>query len=181
MTDNTVMGLLRYLLPIIACLPLQAKALELFGVELGSVGRDAMREAIEQAGVELLREGDEARKFDLYDSSAAVPGSARLYLGFTPDGARVAFVEYEFVGRHVERLHAELTRKYGEASVKGGRYLTDKAYSWRRDGIDIRLAYDWSLYRTRLSYIEPDALARLRNAGTPIAAENDETETISFF
>ena len=110
-----------------------------------------------------------------------LPGSWRLYLGFTPDGSRVAFVEYEFVGRHLRRLRAELTRKYGEATVTGGQYLSDHAYSWRRDGIDIHLVYDWSSYRTRLSYIEPGALARLRGAVTANVAENAATRPISFF
>ncbi|MDJ0778123.1 MAG: hypothetical protein QNJ85_09685 [Gammaproteobacteria bacterium] len=162
-------------------LPAPAMALELFGVTLESTTRDELSEAVRQAGVELLREGGETSNFDVYDSSAVMPGSSRLYLGFEPLDQRFAFAEYEFVGTDTRRLLTELARKYGSPEVDPGRFLSDHGYRWQRDGIEIRLQSDWANYRTRLSYAEPAALAALR-AGPAVTAENDQADaSISFF
>ncbi len=156
-------------------------ALELFGVELGSTTRDELREAVKQAGVELVREGGEEQSFDVYDPSGVMPGSSRLFLGFEPDNQGFAFVEYEFVGLDTRRLLADLSAKYGEPEVDRGRFLSDQGYRWQRDGIQIRLQVDWGNYRTRLSYVDPAGLAALMAGDTAGAEGDDQTEAVSLY
>ncbi len=170
--------------PILLCatlLPGPLMALELFGVTLESTTRDELREAVKQAGIELVREGGEDQVFDVYDSSAVMPGSSHLFLGFEPDNQGFAFVEYEFIGLDTRRLLADLSGKYGDPEVDQGRFLSDHGYRWQRDGIQIHLRVDWSNYRTRLSYVDPAALAALR-AGASVVAEGEDPGTaVSLF
>lgn len=151
-----------------------ATALELFGVELETTDRDALRAAVKETGVELIREGGDEAWFDVYDSAAVLPGSRRLYLGFVKADARFAFAEYEFAGLDAEPMLAALSAKYGEPETRGGRYLTDRSYRWQRDGVVIELGADWHNYRLLLSYFLPQNLAALqreRAAATDTAAE----------
>ena len=148
-----------------------ATALELFGVELETTDRDALRAAVKEAGVELIREGGETAWFDVYDSAAVLPGSRRLYLGFVKADARFAFAEYEFTGLDAQPMLAALSGKYGEPETRAGRYLTDRSYRWQRDGVAIELAADWHNYRLRLSYVVPRNLAALQAERAAAAEE----------
>ncbi len=139
-----------------------AGALELFGVELESAGRGELSAAVGDAGATLVREGGGDAWFDVYDSSAVLPGSKRLYLGFVKREGRFAFAEYEFVGLVAKRLLRDLRAKYGPPTIRGGRFISDRSYHWRRGGIDISLVSDWPNYRSRLSYVVPDNLAELQ-------------------
>ena len=151
-----------------------AAAVELFGLELESTDRDALRAAVKNAGAELIREGGEAAWFDVYDSAAVLPGSRRLYLGFVKADARFAFAEYEFAGLDARPMLAALSGKYGKPEIRRGRYLTDQRYRWQRDGVEIELAADWHNHRLLLSYVVPENLAALRAeraSGTQADAE----------
>lgn len=130
-------------------------ALELFGISLETTRRDELRDAAKRAGVVLIREGSADIWFDVYDSSAVLPGSRRLYLGFVKQDQRFAFAEYEFNGIHLSRLLNSLNRKYGNATVGKGRFVSDRRYRWQRDGIEIQLNSDWNSYKTRLIYLNP--------------------------
>ncbi len=166
---------------LVFLLPDPAVALELFGVTLETTTRGELREAVKQAGVELIREGGENRNFDVYDPSGVMPGSSRLYLGFEPAEQRFAFAEYEFVGLDTRGLLADLARKYGDPEVDEGRFLSDRGYHWQRDGILIRLHTDWANYRTRLSYADPVALEALRSGQATKAGTDDGAASISYF
>ena len=157
-----------------------AAALELFGVELESTDRGALRAAVKAAGVELIREGGDETWFDVYDSAAVLPGSRRLYLGFVKADARFAFAEYEFAGLDAKPVLAALRRKYGPPETRKGRYLSDRSYRWQRGGVEIELVADWHNYRVLLSYVVPDNLAALRAeraAGPPGAGEKPPHST----
>lgn len=143
-------------------IPAQGMALELFGVELESASRDQLREAVKQAGLVLIREGGDEEWFDVYDSSAVMAGSSRLYLGFVKQDQRFAFAEYEFNGLDPGPVLRNLTRKYGAADTRKGRFASDTSYRWQLDGVQIRLRSDWQNYKTRLSYVIPANLASLR-------------------
>lgn len=138
-----------------------APALELFGVALEAGSRDQLREAVKEAGLVLIREGGDDDWFDVYDSSAVLPGSVHFYLGFIKQDQRFAFAEYEFTGLDTKTMLARLSARYGAPEVRGGKFISDRAFSWRRDGVEIRLASDWQNYRTRLSYVIPANLADL--------------------
>ncbi len=158
-----------------------AAALELFGVDLEATDRDALRAAVKEAGVELIREGGDEAWFDIYDSAAVLPGSYRLYLGFVKADARFAFAEYEFVGLDAQPMLAELSAKYGTPEARGGRYLTDRRYRWQRDGVEIELAADWHRYRVRLSYVVPRNLAALQAERAATVDRGDEPPAYSVY
>ncbi len=163
------------------CLPQVATALELFGVNLENSSRDELRSAVKQAGLILIREAGEDQWYDIYDSSTAVQGSSRLFLGFVKADQSFAFAEYEFNGIDSRNLAQTLILKYGDAEMKSGRYLSDRSYRWQRDGIEIKLANDWQNYRFRLSYIEFGNLAKLQQEQSGKVARNEQTAEYSVF
>ena len=132
-----------------------ASALELFGVSLQSTDRTELRSAVKAAGVVLIREGGKDNWFDVYDSSRALAGSSRLYLGFVKQDLRFAFAEYEFGNLISRQLLSNLTAKYGAAEILAGSFISDRKYRWQVDGIDIELSSDWRNHKSRLSYINP--------------------------
>ncbi len=138
-----------------------AAALELFGLTLEATGRDELREAAKQAGLVLIREGGDDNWFDIYDSTAVMPGSVYFYLGFVKQDQRFAFAEYEFNGLGIGSLLQKLSNKYGAPAIETGRFASDHRYRWRRDGIEIELSSDWKNYRTRLIYTEPASMQAL--------------------
>ncbi|MBT8437707.1 MAG: hypothetical protein KJP11_10070 [Gammaproteobacteria bacterium] len=138
-----------------------ALALELFGVNLQSTNRSELRSAVKAAGVILIREGGKENWFDVYDSSRALAGSSRLYLGFVKQDLRFAFAEYEFGSLISSQLLSKLSAKYGAAEILSGSFISDRKYRWQRDGIDIELSSDWRNHKSRLSYINPVNMADL--------------------
>ena len=138
-----------------------ALALELFGVSLQSTDRTELRSAVKAAGVILIREGGKENWFDVYDSSRALAGSSRLYLGFVKQDLRFAFAEYEFESLISRQLLSNLTAKYGAAEILAGSFISDRKYRWQSDGIDIELSSDWRNHKSRLSYINPANMADL--------------------
>jgi len=158
-----------------------AAGLELFGVELESTDRAALRAAVRQAGSELIREGGEEAWFDVYDSAAVLPGSRRLYLGFVKADARFAFAEYEFAGLDTSVMLAALRARYGPPETRAGRFLSDRSYRWQRDGVEIELAPDWQNYRVRLTYVVPQSLAALNAERAALDAGGDENTSFSAY
>jgi hypothetical protein len=136
-------------------------ALELFGVNLTSTNSSELRNAVKEAGVLLIREGGESNWFDVYDSSKALAGSTRLYLGFVKQDQSFAFAEYEFNSLNPGQLLSRLTAKYGTAEIREGRFISDRKYRWQRDGIEIELSSDWQSHKTRLSYVNPPRMSAL--------------------
>ena len=160
--------------------PSPVLALELYGIQLESASRDELRAAVKQAGALVIQEAGEADWFDVYDSSAIVEGSSKLFLGFVREDQRFAFAEYEFPGLNAAHLVNRLNARYGKADIRSGRYVSDRGYRWEKDGIQIQLENDWQNYKTRLSYIETENLARLiRERSTP--APDDVEASVSFF
>ncbi len=135
---------------------------ELLGIDVTNTPKGDFRQALKATGVELISEAGEDQFFDSYSSQNLLPGSQRLFLGFVKKDDRFAFAEYEFIGlQHPEMLN-KLTQKYGRYQERPGRYLTDNAYFWNQDGIDISLITDWKQHRTRLIYAAPEALKALQ-------------------
>ncbi|MDH3535567.1 MAG: hypothetical protein OER87_07470, partial [Gammaproteobacteria bacterium] len=146
--------------------------LDLFGVALESAGGDELRRAVAEAGMVPIREGGEDAWFDIYDSAAVLDGSTRFYLGVVKQDQRFAFAEYEFRGLNPKPILRRLITKYGAADeIRAGRYLSDRGYRWRRDGIDIELVSDWQNYRFRLSYVDARNLADLQAEKASFAAQ----------
>lgn len=150
------------LLLLLLLVPLsQALAVDLFGVDLATTERDAMRDAVKTAGLNLISEAGDDAFFDSYESDSVLPSSTRLYLGFVKEDRKFAFAEYEFAGFKHPVLKQKLIGKYGQPSVETGQFLTDQAYVWKLDDVEIALRIDWPNYKTRLVYSIPQQLARL--------------------
>jgi hypothetical protein len=157
-------------------------ALELFGVNLESTSRDELSGAVIAAGVKLIRASGEAEGFDAYDSSAVLAGSNRFYLGFVGEDQRFAFAEYEFHGLNRGSMLRRLTARYGAAEIRAGRFVSDRAFRWQQDGIDITLTGDWQNSKTRLSYVHPGNLAALQaEQSTDTDPEEATTKVTSFY
>jgi len=157
-------------------------ALELFGIALETANRDELRAAVKAAGLVLVREGGDDHWFDVYDSSTALDGSTRFYLGFVKLNQVFAFAEYEFVGLDRRRLVRDLTLKYGAAEIRRGRFLSDQSHRWQRDGIRIELGGDWHNYKTRLTYFSPQNMSKLQAERSVAAKPQDAAEpSISFY
>ncbi|MEM7563404.1 MAG: hypothetical protein AAF353_10195 [Pseudomonadota bacterium] len=167
------------LLILLAWLPAQAFALEFYGVALENTSRDELRAAVKQAGAVVLQEAGDEHWFDIYDSSAVVAGSSKLFLGFVREDQRFAFAEYEFPGLNASQFVAKLKDRYGDAEISHGRFVSDRRYQWEKDGIVIHLVNDWQNYKTRLSYIESENLARLQQEKAFPA--QDAEKPVSYF
>lgn len=137
-------------------------ALELFGIDLASANRDSLRQAVKQAGAELIEEAGENSFFDAYRSESLLQDSRRLYLGFVKADGGFAFAEYEFPQLRNPRMLRKLTERYGPPETVEGKFLTDTEYRWRQPPLEIRLRQDWPAHALRLSYIQKDRLQRLR-------------------
>ena len=172
------MSIVRLLLAclVLGGLPGAAPALDLFGVALESSRRDQLREAARAVGLTLVREGGDDNWFDIYDSREALPGSRYCYLGFVKQSQAFAFVEYEFDGLDPKIMLDRLRGRYGEPQVIEGKYLSDRRYAWRRDGIDITLGADWRAYRTRLSYVHPQNMAALRRERAAFVSAREQAQ-----
>lgn len=146
-------------------------ALELFGIELQNASRNQLRTAVKNSGVQLISEAGEGNFFDVYDSSEVFKSSTRLYLGFVKENNKFAFAEYEFNGLQNGPVLRQLIQKYGKATKSRGLYLSDSAWNWQIDSIQISLQTDWPAYKTRLIYQDTQALQQLRQEQAGFLAE----------
>jgi len=149
------------LLSLLLCFPPVVASLELFGLDLASAQRDALRQAVRQAGAELIREAGEDEFFDAYRSEQLLSDSRRLYLGFVKADGAFAFAEYEFPMLRNPRMLRKLSERYGPPERITGKYLTDTVYRWRQPPLEITLRQDWPAHALRLTYARPDQLQRL--------------------
>ncbi len=150
-----------FLLPLLL-LSLPASAVELFGVDLASAQRDSLRQAVRQAGAELISEAGDNDFFDAYRSDTLLTESRRLYLGFVKADGAFAFAEYEFPQLRNPRMLRKLTERYGPPERISGKFLSDTEYRWRQPPVEITLRQDWPAHALRLIYARPDQLQRLQ-------------------
>jgi len=150
------------LLSLLLCFPSAVAALELFGLDLASAQRDALRQAVRQAGAELIREAGADEFFDAYRSEQLLSDSRRLYLGFVKADGAFAFAEYEFPMLRNPRMLRKLNDRYGPPERIAGKYLTDTVYRWRQPPLEITLWQDWPAHALRLTYARPDRLQQLK-------------------
>lgn len=145
------------------------EALTLFGVDIANANRAQMRQMVKRSGAKLRREGG-TRLFDEYDSERLLEGSHTLYLGFDRQTTEFAFLEYELLPYFSRKILAKLRRKYGEPQREPGTFLSDTAWRWQVDGIQISLYRDFRCFCSRLEYAHPARLQALRQ----FQAERDQ-------
>lgn len=169
--------------PILALLALAcgfspaAGALDMFGLALEQSNATTLRAAVKRAGAVLVREGGD-KGFDVYRSHTLFPDSQWLFLGFDTNSGDFAFLEYVLDSREVHRWRARLAAKYGQARVGPGRFLSDGAHTWQRDGIRIRLYKDFKQGVLRLEYAVPGRLQQLQGS---IPADSSGARNPAFY
>ncbi len=139
-----------------------ASALTLFSVDLNNATRDELRTAVKNSGIDLISEAGDDKFFDHYEANALIPGAQNLYLGFVKETGRWAFIEYDFPGLRQDHMLQLLRAKYGKPGRSRAEFISDAAYQWSVDGVEITLYHDWSAYRTRLIYRNSDNLMQLQ-------------------
>lgn len=152
----------RLLLLLLLLLSPPSRAVQLFGIDLSTAQRDALRQAVKQAGAELITEAGGDGFFDTYRSEKLLTDSRRLYLGFVKADGAFAFAEYEFPGLEQPRMLRKLTRRYGPPQETKGRFLSDRLYRWNQGPVLIELRQDWPAHAVRLSYRVEERVRRLR-------------------
>lgn len=167
---------------LIICLLLQpftAMAFDLFGVNINTTNRVAMREVIRNSGANVVREAGEDNWYDIYDMSATFKQSKRLFVGYDKATTRFAFAEYRLPYDYFKTMLRRLQAKYGEAKKQYGQFESDLKYIWVVDGINIELQQNWHQNHTRLLYSQPQNLLALKQAyqQSKLAAFNESLQT----
>lgn len=144
---------MRTLPPLLLCLlfTTPALAVELFGVPLANANKGSLGIAARAAGATLLDTG-KPEVYELFDSSAVLSGSQRLYLGFDVQDNRFAFAEYHIAPLLHRHMLSKLKRKYGEPKVDKGRFISDQLYHWEKSGISINYQRQWGCRCSELRY-----------------------------
>ncbi len=155
-------GVKKLVLCLILCAySLPSFSLELFGVDLESADKNTLRNAIKQAGAKLIREGGLSNFYDIYDSKKLFENSEYLYTGFTKEGGKFAFLEYQFPANQHANLHKKLKNKYGPARYSKGTFLSDNLLQWQTGNILITLRKDFYKNKSLLIYEIPENRAKL--------------------
>ena len=136
--------------------------LSLFSIDLNNATRQDLRTAVKNSGIELVSEAGDDTFFDHYEADALIPGAQNLYLGFVKETGQWAFIEYDFPGLRQDHVLQLLRVKYGEPGRSGADFISDTAYRWDVDGVEIILYHDWSASRSRLIYRNPANLVQLQ-------------------
>lgn len=155
-------------------------AAELFGVQLPSATLDQLRTAVKQSGATLIRESGEGQPYDIYNSKALLAESSRLYLGYTGEDRRFAFVEYEFIGLQQSGMIQKLNARYGQPEIQKGQYISDRSYQWVVNGIQISLQGDWQNYRTRLIYADSVAVTKMKQLSHTASTETANVNSTNY-
>lgn len=97
--------------------------LQMYGVRLNTATREEMRRAIRKQGLVAERE-DEAFDEDIYEASHLMPGLLQLKFAYTPEGQKLARVDYVFAAfsdnAHAGELTHRVQKRFGRpAKVTG--------------------------------------------------------------
>jgi hypothetical protein len=147
---------------IIVLMSVDVFAVKLYGIELENATPKQLRSAVKKAGGKVVSEGGKDRWYDIYSSDKLLYGSQKVYLGFTKQDKRFAFLEYEFGNAVKDKMLAKLNTRYGQAKITRGFFLSDTVYKWSVGKITIKWYYDFPSSVYRLIYEEPQIFAKLQ-------------------
>lgn len=150
---------MRVLLTVIFCstLSLPCSAVELFGVPLAQANKGNLGMAARAAGAKLMDTG-RPEIYEVFESTAVLSESERLYLGFDAQDNGFAFAEYHISLMSHRRMLAKLKRKYGEPSEKKGKFISDQLYRWDINGVSISYQRQFGCRCSALRYTLPAKL-----------------------
>jgi hypothetical protein len=155
-------------------------AVTLFGVDPATVGRAELRTAALSSGAKSIGNAATGAPFEIFRAQELLPGAETLYLGFDPESGAWAFAEYEFIGLEQPSILGILRAKYGNPEVTEPGFISDTAYHWQVDGVQISLYQDWPAYRMRLLYQNPAMMPRLRAAFSGSKLLDDPKQAANF-
>jgi len=138
-----------------------AFAAELFGVALVGADKASLGLAARAAGATLV-DTDQPEVYEIFDSSAVLAESNRLYLGFDAQDSSFAFAEYQILQMKHKRMLSKLKRKYGEPQVTPGKFISDQLYRWQSNGVEISYQRQWGCHCSELRYVVPAKLTLIQ-------------------
>lgn len=139
-----------------------SQTVELFGLALNTVNRNAMRKALNATKVQIVREAD-TYPYDLYDPSAWKKGATEMTLGYTLKEQLFAVAEITFRSTNdteqVRLIAEEMRDQLGPwQRVLGRRAEGPVEFEWQRGDIRILVHRGWPDTTT---YIVYEAASRL--------------------
>ncbi|WP_416886139.1 SH3 domain-containing protein [Marinospirillum sp.] len=138
------------------------QAIELFGLALPDVDRTALRAAIQEANVQVVREVDHF-PYDLYDPSGWREGATEMAIGYTLREGLFAVAEITFRSES----NTEQVRQIAEAlrdelgpwqRVQGRRASGPVEFEWRFGDLIIMVHRGWPDTTTYLTYEVPQRM-----------------------
>lgn len=144
------------------------QSIELFGLSLPEAERSAMRAAIENAGVRVVREVD-SYPYDLYDPSPWMTGATEMAVGYTLDEQLFAVAEITFRSfndtEQVRQIAEQVRDQLGPwQRVMGRRAEGPVEFEWRRGGVQVMVHRGWPDTTTYLTYEIPERMEQMQQA-----------------
>ncbi|MEM7378453.1 MAG: hypothetical protein AAF460_13225 [Pseudomonadota bacterium] len=146
---------------------------ELFGVPLGTADKGSLGFAAQRAGATLLQT-ERNQVFEVFDSSAVLDVSFKLYLGFDVQTGKFGFAEYHIHRIGHRTMLARLTAKYGEPTLETGEFSFHERQRWQVDGIEISLQKARGCLCSQLIYSEPATHAIVRQQHEQVQRQRAE-------
>lgn len=124
----------------------------LFGQKLNETSRTAMREAIKKSGAKVKRE-DNAHICDIYDSTAAVPGSGEMAVCYGPD-QRLGFLKIDYAApdnTRADAIYKMVEGRFGSPTAGEG----EDARLWNLGPVIVATKYAPTHSQMSLMYMVP--------------------------
>lgn len=144
------------------------QSVELFGLALDQADRSALRSAISEAGVKVVREMD-TYPYDLYDPSPWWTGATEMAMGYTLEDQLFAVAEITFRSfndtEQVRQIAEQVRDQLGPwQRVVGRRAEGPVEFEWRRGGVQVMVHRGWPDTTTYLTYEIPDRIEQMQQA-----------------
>ncbi|SFC49778.1 SH3 domain-containing protein [Marinospirillum celere] len=145
-----------------------SQSIQLFGLALPEAERAAMRTAISEAGVRVVREVD-SYPYDLYDPSPWMAGATEMAVGYTLDEELFAVAEITFRSfndtEQVRQIAEQVRDQLGPwQRVMGRRAEGPVEFEWQRGGVQVLVHRGWPDTTTYLTYEMPDRMEQMQQA-----------------
>lgn len=143
-----------------------SQAVELFGLDLSTATRSAMRSALRTTQVDVVREVD-TYPYDLYDPSRWKKGATEMTLGYTLKQQLFAVAEITFRSvndtEQVRLVAEDLRNELGPwQRVLGRRAEGPVEFEWRRGDLRILVHRGWPDTTTYIVYEASDRLNEMQ-------------------
>ena len=144
------------------------QSVELFGLALDQTDRSALRSAIHEAGVKVVREVD-TYPYDLYNPSPWREGATEMAVGYTQENQLFAVAEITFRSfndtEQVREIAEQVRDQLGPwQRVMGRRSEGPVEFEWQRGGVQVMVHRGWPDTTTYLTYEIPERVEQMQQA-----------------